>query len=246
MKKTFIKDCTGVILAGGENKRMPVLKGFIEVGGKRIIERNLGIMKRLFSEVFIITNQPELYIHLGVPLFGDVYDTRGPMTGVLTALMNASNRWIFVSACDMPFINPRLIRFLADERYRPACLPILDVKQKKNISVRPRSNIYDVVVPVVNHRAEPIFALYSGKVRNSLEQFIHSGKKGIKYFLLNQNKRVKYIPSEEINNIDPEARSFINLNTPEDIDLYLNPQDRLKFKRSAARRKKCLDLEHRS
>lgn len=235
-KNNLIKDCTGVILAGGENRRMPVLKGFIEVGGKKIIERNLKMLERLFSEVFIITNQPELYVHLGVPMFGDVYDTRGPMAGVLTALINASNRWIFVSACDMPFINPRLIRFMADERYNPACLSILGAKQKKNLAVTQQSHIYDVVVPVMNHRAEPLFAYYSKKVQRSLEQFILSGKKSIKYFLLNQNKRVKYISSDEINNIDPEARSFINLNTPEDVELYLMPRDRLKFKRAAARR----------
>ncbi len=235
-KSNFIKDCTGVILAGGENRRMPLLKAFIEVEGKKIIERNLGIMKRLFSEVFIITNQPEHYVHLGVPMFGDVYDTRGPMTGVLTALMNSSNRWIFVSACDMPFINPELIRFMADQRYNPSCLSILSAKQRKTLPIPPSSHIYDVAVPVVNHRAEPLFALYSKKVQRSLEQFILSGKKSIKYFLLNRNKRVKYITSDEINTIDPEARSFINLTTPEDVELYLRPRDRLKFKRAAARR----------
>jgi molybdopterin-guanine dinucleotide biosynthesis protein A len=232
MKNTFLTECTGVILAGGENRRMPVLKGFIEVGGKKIIERNLNIMKRLFNEVFIITNQPEHYIHLGVPLFGDVYNTRGPMTGVLTALMNSSSRWIFVSACDMPFINPGLIRFMASERYHPACLSILDKKHKRGLMVTPQPDVYDVVVPVVHHRAEPLFAFYSKRVLNSLEQFIHSGKKSIKDFLLNHNKRVKYITSDEIKDIDPEARSFINLNTPEDIDTYLSQEDKLKFNRT--------------
>ncbi len=230
--KNLIEDCTGVILAGGENKRMPVLKAFIEVEGKKIIERNLKIMRQLFNEIFIVTNQPELYAYLGVPMFGDVHDIRGPMTGVLTALMNSSNKWIFVSACDMPFINPGLIRFMADERHNPVCLPILNARQKKDFTVMPRSDIYDVVVPVLHHRAEPLFAFYSIRVLNSLEQFILSGKKGIKDFLLNHDKRVKYISSEEIKNIDPDLRSFINLNTPEDIELYLSDRDKLKFQQS--------------
>ena len=228
----FTDNCTGVILAGGENKRMPVLKAFIEVEGKKIIERNLKIMRKLFREIFIVTNQPELYSHLGVPMFGDVHNIRGPMTGVLTALMNSSNKWIFVSACDMPFINPGLIRFMADERHNPVCLPILNARQKKDFTVMPRSDIYDVVVPVLHHRAEPLFAFYSIRVLNSLEQFILSGKKGIKDFLLNHDKRVKYISSEEIKNIDPDLRSFINLNTPEDIELYLSDRDKLKFQQS--------------
>lgn len=211
---------------------MPALKAFIEVEGKKIIERNLKIMKKLFREIFIVTNQPELYTYLGVPMFGDVYNMRGPMTGVLTALMNSSNKWIFVSACDMPFLNPGLIRFMADERYNPVCLPILNARQKKDFTVMPRSDIYDVVVPVLHHRAEPLFAFYSIRALNSLEQFILSGKKGIKDFLLNHDKRVKYITSEEIKNIDPDLRSFINLNTPEDIELYLSDRDKLKFQQS--------------
>jgi molybdopterin-guanine dinucleotide biosynthesis protein A len=242
----IIKNCTGIILAGGENKRMPVLKAFIEVEGKKIIEKNLKIMRQLFNEIFIVTNQPELYTYLGVPMLGDVYNIRGPMTGVLTALMNSSNKWIFVSACDMPFINPDFIRFMADERYNPACLAIVDRERKRDLGTISDAGIYDAVVPLVNYKAEPLFAFYSNKVMNSLEQFVLTGKKSIKYFLLNHDKRVKYITSEEVKNIDPEARSFINLNTPEDIDLYLHPQDRLKFKRRLARRRQCLDLEHQN
>jgi len=231
-KSDLIENCTGVVLAGGENSRMPVLKGFIEVGGKKIIERNLKILRRLFPQVMLVTNQPELYLYPGVTLLGDVYDTRGPMTGVLTALLNSPCEWVFVSACDMPFINPVLIRSMAGERYNPSCLPILNEQMRKDISLSTKPDIYDVVVPVINHRAEPLFAFYSKRVIKSLERFILMGKKGIKYFLLNQNNRVKYITSDEIKDTDPEARSFINLNTPEDIELYLSPGDKLKFNRS--------------
>ncbi|MEF9475741.1 MAG: nucleotidyltransferase family protein, partial [Candidatus Mariimomonas ferrooxydans] len=65
---SLLKGCTGVILAGGENRRLPVLKSFIEIDGEKIIERNLKIMKNLFNEVFIVTNQPEVYLYLGFPL----------------------------------------------------------------------------------------------------------------------------------------------------------------------------------
>lgn len=211
---------------------MPVLKGFIEVGGKKIIERNLKILRRLFPRVTIVTNQPERYVHLGAPMLGDVYDVRGPMTGVLTALMNSPEEWVFVSACDMPFINPGLIRLMAGERYNPSCLSIIGEEMKKDIALSPKPDVYDIVVPVNNHRAEPLFAFYSKRVLESLERFILAGQKGIKYFLLNQNNRVKYISSDQIKDTDPGARSFINLNTPEDIELYLGPGDKLKFKRS--------------
>jgi len=192
----FLKDCTGVILAGGENKRMPVPKAFIEVEGQRIIERNLGIMKQLFKEVFIITNQPESYIYLGVPLFGDIYNIRGPMTGIFTALVNSKNSWIFISACDMPFLNGHLIEYLYSKR-----------------------DDFSAVVPMAGDRVEPLFAFYSKSLLLLMEESILMGRPVIKDFL--KNKKVKYVTVDEIKKIDPEMRSFINLNTPEDVEKYL-------------------------
>lgn len=203
-KNRFIKNCTGVILAGGENTRMPVSKAFIKIDGEKIIERNLRIIRSLFNEVFIITHQPEEYVYLSAQLLGDVYDARGPMTGIFTALLNSSNQWVFVSACDMPFINEEIISYAAFRR-----------------------DGHDAVVLGSGKAAEPLFAFYSKRLLLSMEKSILSGKRGMKDFL--DKKRVKYINKTEIKGFDPEAKSFINLNTPEDIELYLQSQDRLKF-----------------
>ena len=188
----IIKNCTGIILAGGENKRMPVLKAFIEVDGEKIIEKNLKIMRQLFKEIFIVTNQPELYIYLKTPLLGDVYDIRGPMTGIFTSLLNSSNKWVFVSACDMPFINGELIKYMASKR-----------------------DNYDAVVPMQKNKIEPLFAFYSKQLMPSMEKAIFSNKTGSKDFL--RDKRVKYIFNREIKGIDAKAMSFINLNTLKDV-----------------------------
>jgi len=212
--KNLIENCTGVILAGGENSRMPVSKAFIKIDGEKIIEKNLRIMRSLFSEVFIVTNQPEDYVYLSAQLLGDVYDVRGPMTGIFTALLNSSNQWVFVSACDMPFINKDVISYAASMREG-----------------------HDAVVLGTGKSAEPLFAFYSKCLASSMEQGILSGKRGMKDF--SDKKKVKYINKTDIKGFDPEAKSFINLNTPEDIELYLQPQDRLKFKK-AVRREKCL------
>jgi len=201
--KNFIRDCTGVILAGGENTRMPVLKSFIRVGGVPIIERNLSVMKQLFREVFIVTNQPENYLHLETQMFGDVYDIRGPMTGVFTSLLNSQTRWVFISACDMPFLNTRLIEYMAS-----------------------KMGGYDAVIPESSlarrHRGvEPLFAFYSKRLCTSMERTVLTGKRGLKDFL--NDKKVKYITDREIKEFDQEARSFINLNTPEDVRHHLGP-----------------------
>ena len=203
---TFLKDCTAAILAGGENRRMPVLKAFIEVNGQKIIEKNLCVMKKLFKEVFIVTNQPEAYSYLGVPLLGDIYDIRGPMTGIFTALLNSPEQWVFVSACDMPFINIDLINHMSDQR---------------------RGS--DAVVPMLQGKAEPLFSFYSKRLLTSMEKAVLGDNKSLKDFL--DMKRVQYISMNQIKKFDPEAASFINLNTPQDVGLYLDQKDILRFKR---------------
>ena len=192
----LIKDCTGVILAGGENTRMPVLKAFIKVKGKPIIEKNLALIQKLFKETFIVTNQPSNYSYLGAPLFGDIYNIRGPMTGIFTSLLNSSTPWVFISACDMPFINRELIIYMHSQR-----------------------NGFDAVVPSIKGKAEPLFAFYSKKLLLSMEKAVLSDRRGLNDFL--KNKKVKYISAGEIRRFDPGARSFINLNTPQDANRHL-------------------------
>ena len=218
---TIIKNCSGVILAGGENTRMPVLKAFIEVEGEKIIERNLKIMRQLFKEIFIVTNQPELYLYLKTHLLGDVYDIRSPMTGIFTSLLNSLNNWVFISACDMPFINKELIKYMASKR-----------------------DNYDAVVPKYNENnppqspfskgglrgdyTEPLFAFYSKRLIPSMERAILANKTSPKDFL--NNKKVKYISTEEIKGIDAKAMSFINFNTLEDVERVRGFKDSSEYK----------------
>jgi len=202
----LIHDCTGAILAGGENSRMPLLKSFIEVAGQKIIERNIRITTPLFKERFIVTNQPEYYSSLNIPLLGDVYDVRGPMTGIFTVLLNASNNWVFISACDMPFLNRDLMVYMAMKRAGK-----------------------DAVVPLLDGNLEPLFAFYSKRLLNRMEKAVLCGRKSLGDFL--RNKRVQYITKEEIEKIDSHAASFVNLNSPEDIERYLQQKDIIRFKR---------------
>lgn len=221
----FPINCTGVILAGGENRRMPVLKAFIEVEGQKIIERNLDIMKQCFKNIFIITNQPEKYSYLKVPMLGDAYNVRGPMTGIFTALLNSPNTWVFVSACDMPFINSQVIKYMASKRSGfDAVIPISSLPSSAKGKAE-RDN------------TEPLFAFYSTRLLPALEKAINSNNRSLRDFL--KNKRVQYISKWQVKELDRENRSFINLNTPEDIENFLDAQDRMKYNEKAGRRKIC-------
>ena len=189
---TFIKNCTGVILAGGENTRMPVLKAFIKVDGMTIIERSLNTYRQIFRDTLIITNQPERYSQFEIQMFGDVYDIRGPMTGIVTSLINTTEPWVFVSACDMPFLNRELIEYMASKR-----------------------SGYEAVGPLYKGGPEPLHALYSTRLTTSMEKTLLSGKRALRDFL--SSKKVKYLPVRDMKKFDPEGKSLINLNTPQDV-----------------------------
>ncbi|MBC8414667.1 NTP transferase domain-containing protein, partial [bacterium] len=108
-----IKNAGAAILAGGENRRMPVPKAFIEVDGQTIIEKSITLASSLFNEVHIVTNRPDHFSFLQTRMLGDIYDIRGPMTGILTALINTRHAWAFISARDMPLLSRALIAPMA-------------------------------------------------------------------------------------------------------------------------------------
>ncbi len=187
---------TGVILAGGENRRFPTNKCFIEIDGETIIDRNLRMLKRYFKEVFISTNNPGIFYYSKVPLIGDIIDSRGPISGILSCLINSSSEDIFVVACDMPFIKEELVKCIISYR-----------------------STYDAIVPVYKSEPQPLIAVYNKKIIELLEKMIKNERKSMRMVLDTIN--VKYIDEEEVISIDRDGNSFKNINTIEDLGVAL-------------------------
>ncbi len=188
----------GVILAGGSNRRFPALKSFIQIEGTTIIERTLGILSGLFPLVMISTNMPEAYFHLGVPLIGDVLPSRGPMSGIYSALLNAGGD-VFVLACDMPLVNAGVISLVRAEH------------EAARETTSP-----DATVPVCHGEPQPLFGVYSWSALPFLEEAIGGEKTTMKRFLAEIKSR--FVDEEKVRAKDPFGRSFLNINTPEDLE----------------------------
>ncbi len=182
-----------VILAGGENRRMPVPKGLLEIDGQRIIEKNVILLRKLFDRIYISTNSPELYFSLGAILVGDVMEHKGPMTGIYSILAFPDVSEIFVTACDMPYVNVILIQYLVKEW----------------------ESKWDALIPVYADKPEPLFGIYSKRIVGKMEGSIKSGKRSLQEFLRRIN--VLYVSEEEVRRRDPEGKSFVNINTVEDF-----------------------------
>lgn len=189
-----------VVLAGGENRRLPITKGFIKIGGRRLIEGLLAGLGGLFcfDRLAISTNEPGKYFYLGVPLVGDVYPVRGPMTGIFSALSCfPGEEGAFFIACDMPFFIAGLASRLAE------------------IARRPHWDNWDVIAPVWKDRAEPLFAFYSARCLPAMEERLFAGKPALQEFL--GGARTIRLNEDEVRGIDPEGHSFVNINTVSDL-----------------------------
>ena len=108
------KDITGVILAGGKSTRMGSNKSFLTLGGITVIERVVNLMKDQFSSVILITNQPEEYSFLNLPIFEDIHKDIGPLSGIHSALINSNTEMNFIISCDIPLMTPGVIKYLVE------------------------------------------------------------------------------------------------------------------------------------
>jgi len=80
-------DCTGVILAGGLNRRFGGRnKALMEVGGQTVLDRVLSAFAGLFSETMVVTNTPLAFLSCESLVVTDIIDLRTPLAGLHAAL----------------------------------------------------------------------------------------------------------------------------------------------------------------
>lgn len=190
---------SGVILAGGENKRFPILKSLLKINGVPLIERNLELLGNICSEVIINTNFPELYSGYKHIMCGDVLPSRGPMSGIHSALLNSGNDNLFVIACDMPFLNLDILAYVCKRHFTSLA-----------------SGMYDATIPIYNGKLQPLCGIYRKTILSSLERHILERKNTMHRYLGEIN--VNFIGEGEIRELDSCGNSFANINTINDYE----------------------------
>jgi len=189
-------DVTGIILAGGESRRMGTDKALIRLSGKTLIEQTAHIFKRLFAETIIISKDPGRFKAAGCRELADRSDEGGAMVGLLTALEASKTEFIFTAACDMPFLNDRVISLIVNT-----------------------GRAFDAALPCSDGHSHPLHALYSKGCLKAMTESLERGEKSIMRFIKSlPSDRVRLISEEEIRVIDPETDSLLNMNTPEELE----------------------------
>ncbi|HIJ58414.1 MAG TPA: molybdenum cofactor guanylyltransferase [Deltaproteobacteria bacterium] len=191
-----IKDVSGVVLAGGISSRYGKNKALVEFHGIPLIERVLGVMRPIFRHVIIITNTPDKYSYLKLPMYQDIIKGLGPLGGIFTGLQVIPNSGFFV-ACDMPFLNQGLIRHM------------VEIKAD-----------FDLVVPRISGYMEALHSLYGRGCERKIESLINSGIYQVFRFF--NEVSVRYVDEDEVRMFDPDLRSFLNINSPEALNDFDN------------------------
>jgi molybdopterin-guanine dinucleotide biosynthesis protein A len=187
-----MKTLTGVILAGGKSKRMGRDKLFLEAGRVPLFERVHRILNQIFDDLIIVANDTEWFHSYDTPVMPDLIPGKGAVGGLYTALKCASSDSVFCFAADMPFLNSRLIRYMI----------------KKN-------TMGDVIIPRTSEGLQPLHAIYSKPCLEPIENLISRGNLKIVDFFTEVN--VIYVTEREIRDYDPTLKSFMNVNTEEDL-----------------------------
>jgi molybdopterin-guanine dinucleotide biosynthesis protein A len=175
------------IIAGGQSKRFGEDKTLYKFMGRPLIERVIESVLPAIQKIAIVADDVEKFKYLGIPCYRDIVTGRGPFGGIYTALVTSETERAFMVACDMPDLNPDLIGYM--------------------VSI---SEGYDVTIPLVAGRYEPLHAIYARTCRGPIEQSMKNGKRRIISFFSEVTLR-EMTESEISAFIDP-AIAFRNIN----------------------------------
>lgn len=183
---------TVAIMAGGKSSRMGTDKSFVLFQGRPMIEVVREQVQGLGSKTILITNKPDAYAHLGLPMFSDVYPDHGPLGGIYTAIYHAAHPHTLIVACDMPWLSRDLLQYM--------------------ITLRETA---DVIVPRWQKFPEPMHAIYSKQCLPPIKAKLKA--KQLKITSFYGQVDVRFVEREEIKQFDENGRSFANVNTPTDL-----------------------------
>ena len=186
---------TGVIQAGGKSTRMGgEPKALLELGGRRIIERVLDVLRAVTADpVLLVTNTPGALRFLGLPMIADVFPDGGSLGGIYSGLRAAPGDVAFTVACDMPFLSSTVARL-----------------------VTARAPEADVVAPRVGEQWETLHACYGKACLGPMERAAARGT-AEDHRVLRRGARARDSRRRRSRGWPIPRVVFMNVNTPEEL-----------------------------
>lgn len=177
---------TLAILAGGKSSRMNYNnKALLNYKEKKFIEHIIDAGKD-YKEILIISNNKNEYRGFNLRIVEDIYMGNGPLSGIHSALINATTDKVLCIACDMPLITKETLNIIGNYK-----------------------EDYDILVPKVSDRLQPLCAVYSKSIVASVEEAIRESNNKLQLFIKSQNYKV--IEGNEVSKFI--EKDFLNINT---------------------------------
>jgi molybdopterin-guanine dinucleotide biosynthesis protein A len=189
------KEIKAAILVGGKSRRIGEQKAFLRFGDASLLQIIIRRIRSVITDTCLITTPDFPCEDFALPCFTDVYADKGPLGGIFTALSRIDSTHVFISACDLPFTNPELIRYMIGQ---------LDLES-------------DAIVPTYDGHHEPLFALYSRKARVPIEQALREGNLSVRGMLT----RLSTVAIDEETVRSFGDHTFLNVNTRVDYQKAL-------------------------
>ena len=192
MSKTKLP-ITGALLVGGESRRMGENKAFLKIGETMLCERSLDVLNNVCQEVIISSREAESYKMFGYPIILDRIKGKGPLGGLYSILGEAKHDYVFVVACDMPFLSEQGIRTLYEQ--------VED---------------FDALVPRAAGRLHPLHAFYHKRILPLVKENLLNEKLKITEILNGCQAKIIQIDKDSELNTNIKEENLMNVNTPYD------------------------------
>jgi molybdopterin-guanine dinucleotide biosynthesis protein A len=188
---------TGVVLAGGKSTRLGRDKASELLLGVSLLQRAVTALESVVGDILIVRARgqalPQVAASTALSDIEDAYPEKGPLGGIYTALKAIEPRHALVVGCDMPLLQPALLRHL--------------------LSAAPD---YDVTVPLSeSDEPEPLCAVYGPGCIQPIRRRIEAGSLKVTSFF-DEVKKL-YLRPNAWSPYDPSGRSFLNMNREADL-----------------------------
>ena len=207
-KPTSKHPFSAAVLAGGYGKRLGQDKANAEVAGKPLLEWTTEALRPLSMDLLVVKRYNQyLPMMTSQTSWRTIIDKRpnaGPLAGIEAALEEITNDVMIIVGCDMPLIQPDLLRAIA-------------AKCHDN----------DMVIPLLNGMSQPLLAAYRTSCLPVVKQLLDSGEGRIRKII--PYLKCHHLTENDLNHYDPELISFTNVNYPADlrhVDQQLNLRKR--------------------
>jgi len=187
---------TSIILAGGKSLRLGQSKALQVIDGKSLIQWVVDRLAILSTEIIIATAHGEAIpcsSAVRIKTVADIYPGKGPLAGIYSGLIASSSSRAIVVGCDTPFLSVGLLEYMTQ-----------------------LSSTFDVVVPRIKNKLEPLCAVYSKNCLAPIQELLEQNE--LRISELFRMVKVRYIEKDEINSFDPEHLSFFNINSQADLN----------------------------